>query len=259
MRLRTVIADDEPVALLRLARLLEAEGSVEVVGTAATGTEAARLVAALKPDLLMLDIEMPGQSGLEMAAGLDPANSPVVIFITAFSQYALEAFGLDSADYLLKPIEFNRLEAALSRAARRIAERTAADREVELRTVIDALRSRLVTDQDSQHIWIQDGRANRRLSLATIHWLAAEGDYVRIHTEARTFLVRGYLRDFQARLPAGDFHRVHRSAIVRRASVAWVRRRGDRTLVLTLVGGEEIRVSRSFSGGIHQWAGLFSK
>jgi len=247
MKLTAVIVDDEPVAVRRLQRLLGAISCVEVVGTGSNAAAVRGLVERLRPDVLFADIEMPGETGLTLVESLDPATAPIVIFVTAFSEYALEAFGLDSADYLLKPVEPERLADAVERARRRMAGRGAAEREEELRRVVAALRERLAPKGPEAFLWARDGQTNLRLPLNSVLWLEAERDYVRLHTEGRRYLVRDRLSAFEQRLPAELFVRVHRSALVRRSAVVAIRNKGDRAYALTLTNGDTAPVSRSFA------------
>ncbi len=245
MNLTAVIVDDEPVAVRRLQRLLAALPGVEVVGAGFDCASVRAQIERLRPDLLLADIEMPGETGLSLVEDLDPRTAPIVIFVTAFSEYALQAFGLDSADYLLKPVEPERLAAAVERARRRITGRSAAEREDELRSVVAALRARLPGPET--FVWARDRHTDHRVPLAAILWLEAERDYVRLHTEARRFMVRDRLSAFEKRLPPDLFLRVHRSALVRRSAVVAVSASGDRAHMLTLSNGDLVPVSRGFA------------
>jgi DNA-binding LytR/AlgR family response regulator len=253
--LTAVIVDDEPVAVKRLQSLLQGLPGVEVAGVAQGAEGAAKLLADLKPDLLFADIEMPGLSGLDLVRGLDPAHAPVVVFVTAFQRYALDAIGLDGADYLLKPVERERLIEAVERARRRIAGRTAAEREAEFRAVISALRDKLDSAGEQASIWITAETGERRVALDSLVWLQAERDYVRLHTATGRHLVRGTLAGFEARLPGERFVRVHRSAIVRADAVTAIRRKGDRAFEVTLATGDVAPVGRSYRGAVERLKG----
>jgi two-component system LytT family response regulator/two-component system response regulator AlgR len=244
--LTAVIVDDEPVAVRRLQSLLRAIPGVEVLGTAQDAAAAIELLTVGRPDLLFADIEMPGMSGLDLVRALDPATAPVVVFVTAFAQYALDAISLDGAHYLLKPFEPDRLEEAVERARRRITERTAAEREAELRAVVAALRGRLENTAEQSSIWISTNDGERRLALNTLVWLEAERDYVRLHTKSGGHLVRGTLNGFEQQLPIERFVRVHRSAIVRIDAVRAIRRRGDRTCDAMMETGDAVPVARGY-------------
>ena len=252
MTLTAVIADDEPVAIRRLERLLAAIPGVDVVGSGLNCATVREQIERLRPDLLLADIEMPGETGLSLVESLDPLSAPVVIFVTAFSEYALEAFGLDSADYLLKPVEPERLAAAIERVRRRIAIRSSAEREDELQSVVAALRARLPKPQDA-FVWARDRFTDHRVALEAILWLEAERDYVRLHTAERRYLVRDRLSAFETRLPPALFVRVHRSALVRRSAVVAVGAKGDRAHVLTLSNGDVVPVSRGFADAAHSF------
>ena len=243
MSLRCVIVDDEPVAIRRLQSLLRAVPEVEVAGTAGAAPAALDLIARTHPDLVFLDIEMPGLSGLDLVRRLDLDPPPVIVFVTAFGRYALEAYGLAGTDYLLKPVEPERLTEAVARAQATVAGRHAVEQVAELRAVIGALRGQ---DEDLA-LWVPDGASRRRLPLASVVWLQAERDYVRLHTAERSYLVRDRLQAFEARLPKDAFARVHRSAIVRLAAMTGLRRLGDRAYELVAEGGHVIPVGRSYA------------
>lgn len=243
MSLRCLIVDDEPVAIRRLQSLLRGMPGVEVAGTAGAAQAALDLVGFARPDLLFLDIEMPGLSGLELVRRLDRDRPPVVIFVTAFGRYALDAFDLAGADYLLKPVEPERLAEAVERARAVVAGRHAVEQVAELRAVVAALRG-----QDGElALWAPDGSGRRRLPLSSLVWLQAERDYVRLHTAERSYLVRDRISAFEARLPKDAFLRVHRSAIVRLSAMTGLRRLGDRAYELIADGGHVIPVGRSYA------------
>ncbi|MDQ0465642.1 DNA-binding LytR/AlgR family response regulator [Caulobacter ginsengisoli] len=246
MTLRCVIVDDEPVAVRRLQSLLRAIPDLEVVGTAGTAPAALELIVGTGPDLVLLDIEMPGLSGLDLVRGLDVEPPPVVVFVTAFGRYALEAFDLAGADYLLKPVEPRRLREAVARARAAVQGRHAVEQVGELRAVVQALRQ---WDQDLA-LWAPDGDSRRRLPVSSLVWLQAERDYVRLHTAARSYLIRDRLRALEARLPPDSFLRVHRSAIVRIAAMSGLRRLGDRTYELIAADGQAIPVGRSYAARV---------
>lgn len=243
MTLRCVIVDDEPVAVRRLQTLLRPFGALQVAGTAGATPAALELIARTRPDVVFLDIEMPGLSGLELVRRLDLDPPPVIVFVTAFGRYALDAFDLAGADYLLKPVEPERLAEAVARAREVVARRHAVEQVAELRAVIDALRGQ---DQDLT-LWVPDGAVRRRLPVASLVWLQAERDYVRLHTAERSYLVRERLQALERRLPHDLFLRVHRSAIVRMAAMSGLRRLGDRAYELVAAGGQAIPVGRSYA------------
>jgi len=244
--LRVLVVDDEPLARRRLEILLRDEAGVELVGAAADGLAARRMIGELKPQVVLLDIKMPGLSGLELLDALGQ-DAPIVIFVTAFDRFALEAFERAAFDYLLKPVEPARLASSLARARESLAEHAAAERVQELEEVLQNLRSGPAPlpapGGFDREIWIQERGGRVSLPVAAIDWVAAERDYVRIHAGARSFLVRQSISALAARLDPKVFVRVHRSALVRAERIVRVRHAGGRGAVM-LSTGAEVAVSR---------------
>ncbi len=255
--LRVLIVDDEPLARRRLEILLREQAQVELVGAAADGLAARRMIGELSPDVVLLDIKMPGMTGLEVLDALigDHAErAPIVIFVTAFDRFALDAFERAAFDYLLKPVEPARLAAALTRARETLAVRAAAERTQELEEVLHNLRSGPApppTNGFEREIWIQERGGRTSLPVAAIDWVAAERDYVRIHTGARSFLVRQSIGALAERLDPKAFIRVHRSSLVRCDRIVRIRHAGGRGAI-TLSTGAEVAVSRRHMGALKQ-------
>ncbi len=227
--LRVLIVDDEPPARQALLRLLRDSPEVAVAGTASNGLEALEVLARETIDLLFLDIEMPALAGLELATRLQPAASPVVVFVTAWPQYAVAAFDVDAADYLLKPVDPTRLAAAVARARQRLAT-------PELGASLRVLRARQPARNLPDHVWVEQGATRLRLSLDKIEWFAADGDYVCAHTPERGFLMRDSLNHLEASLSALRFLRVHRSTLVNVEAVVRVAASNGHLLLTTRSG-----------------------
>ena len=239
--MRVLIVDDEPLALDWLRNTLGRLRGVEVVGEARDGDAALEQVAALDPDLVLLDIQMPGRSGVEVARALAERPRPEVIFVTAFSHWAAEAFELDAADYLLKPVRADRLEEAISRARRRRsgpqpAPPSAADFE--------------------QGFWVRHKEGLVRVLVAEIRRIEADKDYALIHTGTRTHILRTTMRELQARLDPREIVRVHRSAFVRLATVRRVERNRRSLMRLHTEDGAVIDVGASYAKGVAAALGL---
>jgi DNA-binding LytR/AlgR family response regulator len=259
--LRVLIVDDEPLARRRLEILLREQDAVELVGAAADGVAARRMIDERSPDVLLLDIKMPGMTGLELLEALggegarDPA--PIVIFVTAFDRFALDAFDRAAFDYLLKPVEPGRLAAALGRAREALCERAAAERVQELEEVLRNLRSGPASGPSpgapdsayAREIWIQERGGRTSLPVAAIDWVGAERDYVRIHTGGRSFLIRQSIGALADRLDPRVFLRVHRSSLVRADRIVRLRHASGRGAI-TLSTGAEIAVSRRHIGAL---------
>jgi two-component system LytT family response regulator len=244
-RLRVVVADDEPLILADLVRLLTALPDVEVVGQARNGLEALDRVAAMAPDALFLDVQMPALDGFGVVAELDPATAPVVVFVTSFDQYAIRAFDAHAVDYLLKPYDPARLEVAVARAQSRVAGNRA---EVLSRTLA-ALPASSASPQFLERLAARGVRRTVLLDVAAIHWIEAADNYVRIHTADGVHLSRRTMRDLEAALDPRRFARVHRSTIVALAAVRELRSLGDGDHELRLVDGSRAILTRSYRDG----------
>lgn len=233
MRLRTVIADDEPLALGLLGDLLADDPRVDVVAQCASGREVQAVLAQTAVDLLVLDVQMPGLGGVELARALAGPDAPMVIFATAHAEYAVDAFDAEAVDYVLKPLDEVRLGQAVGRALARRAGRGegAAPADDEIRIPIR-----------------QSGRT-LLLSAADIVRAESSGDYLLIHTTARTHTVRMTITALAERLPPG-FHRIHRSAIVNAAHVGEVISQPKGDALVRTADGAEIRSSRTHRAAI---------
>lgn len=244
--LHVLLVDDEPLALRRLETLFGDIDDVEVIGTASTGDEAEAQIAKLRPDLVMLDISMPGKSGIRVAADLVANPRPEIIFVTAFEQYAPDAFEVDAADYLLKPVRFDRLRQAVERARRRRAMRDAADR----------LASETPAEAREEAIWVQVASGNLRLPIAQIEWVEAARDYVLFHTSTRSFIHRISMAALEQLLGPQQLMRVHRSTFIRPALVQGVQRLGKGLIALEMEDGAVVQVGPSYVRAVLDRLGL---
>lgn len=243
--MRVLIVDDEPLARRRLVQLLAAHPEVQVVGEADGGREALRLVELLRPDLLLLDIEMPAVNGFEVLKGLPQEAPPAIIFVTAFQDHAVKAFELRATDFVVKPVHGDRLASALEQARKDLDARRAGERLVFLQARLAELESRALAASDPG-LWVQIGSERRRLALTDIRWLEAERDYVRVHMTGHAHLVNALLGTMEKELEGQPFLRVHRSAIVRRDKVKAVVRGRFSAPLLELDDGQRIAVGRKY-------------
>jgi DNA-binding LytR/AlgR family response regulator len=251
-RLRAVVVDNEPPAVRRLEIALGDVPEIEVVGSALGGRKAVELIAAVKPDVLFLDIEMPVMNGFELLQALKDAEAPIVVFVTAFSRFAPAAFAVGAADYLLKPVEFDRLAQAVERAARTLRARSAEARMAELEAVIDQLRNldaERAGRPEERDLWVTTRAGYVRVPISQVEWFEAERDYVQVHTADRSYLMHASLRALGERLAPAGFLRTHRSALVNRASIARLDRSGGMLTIIT-VSGARAPVSRSQAAGL---------
>lgn len=243
--MRVLIVDDEPLARRRLVQLLAARSGVEIVGEAAGGAEALELVALLRPDVLLLDIEMPVVDGFSVLRNLPSERPPVIIFVTAYQDHAVHAFELRATDFVVKPVRAERLRQAIEQAKSDLDARRAGERLAFLQARLAELESRALAAA-APHLWVQIGSEKRRLALADISWLEAERDYVRVHMDGRSHLVNAMLGELEKVLDQEAFVRIHRSAIVRKDKVRAVVRGRFSTPVLELDDGKRLPVGRKY-------------
>jgi len=244
--LKVVIVEDEPLAIERLELALKEAPAVEVVGSALDGRQGLELIRRLRPDLVFLDIKMPGLDGLELAGILAREGGPAVIFLTAFGQFAVNAFELAAVDYLMKPVGLDRVRAAVERARDRLEATTAAERARQLQTLVETLRAGGHGREDAERsLWVTDARGRVRVPLSSIEWVEAERDYVRLHTGTDSRLMRMTLNTLSARLDPDQFLRVHRSAVVNLKAVTGLKRRTWGLVSVRLASGAEVPVGRA--------------
>lgn len=250
--LRVLIADDEPIARRRLRDLLATMPAAIVVAECANGLSALDAVTSTKPNVVLLDIQMPGRDGLTLAELLLAREDglPVVVFVTAYAEHAVRAFDVRAADYLLKPFHADRLAVALDRARELIRARRA-DRLAVLRaTVRDELRELLGEEAQVapavDRFAVTIGRRTVFVRVETIERVTAEGNYVRLHTPRESYLLRASMADKERSLDPRDFARVHRSAIVRLGSVRELRPTSSGETLAVLESGAEVAVSARY-------------
>ena len=241
MTLRTLLVDDEPLALERLQVFFRDIAGAEVVGTARDGREAAEAIERLKPDLALLDIQMPEQNGLRVAATLPPEDRPEIIFVTAFEQYAPDAFEVEAADYLLKPVRFDRLWQAVERAKRRKHLKTLAGR-------AEAAAAPAAAREDG--LWVPTRAGAVFVPVESIDWIEAQRDYVMLHTSTRSHILRISMRALEEKLDPGQLMRVHRSAFARPANVVEVERLGRTISALVLKDGAIVQVGPNYARAV---------
>ncbi len=248
--IRCVIVEDELHALERLKLAVGEVEQVEVVGVARHGDKGLDLIRDLKPDLVFLDIALPGLSGIEIAAKLTVADPPVIVFVTAFEKFAVEAFRVAAVDYLLKPVDFQQVAQTIDRARQQLISRRAEDRLSDLESLIATLRADQ-TEADKEAGWEHDLWAPHRgglvrVPIASVEWFQADRDYVRIYSEGGNFLMRERLHALEKRLDPQLFCRVHRSAIVNLNQISRISHRSVGALELIMASGADVPVARPF-------------
>lgn len=243
--LKVLIADDEPLAAERLQLLLARYAGIDLVGTASDGDSAVRMAAALTPDVLLLDIAMPGLDGIEVARAIaTPTSSPAVVFVTAFDQFAVAAFEVAAVDYLMKPVDPARLERALDRARAYVKQR---------REEPERAPSR--TSQWLDEFWASDLTGLVRIASRDVDRVSAERDYMRLHVGRRSWLIHHSMAALEDGLNPELFVRLHRSAIVRRDFISGFTRNPSGRWIARLADGGEQPVGRLYSDRVRSIAG----
>jgi two-component system LytT family response regulator len=237
-RVRTLLVDDEELGRRMLRSLLSTDEDIQVVGEAASASEARRQIADLKPDLLLLDIEMPGGSGIDLLHDIGEPL-PYVIFVTAHPEFALPAFEVQAADYLVKPVQRQRFNGSVLRAKQRIAERCVAG--TARAAALERAPERKYTDQ----MTIRVRRRMFSLEVSEISWIQGASQYSRVHTRNGEYLLSRTLASLQGDLDPRKFFRIHRSAIVNAAHVREVRSSGDGRYNIYLHGGQALPMGRA--------------
>lgn len=253
--MRVLLVDDERLALDRLRVGLRGVHGVEVAGIATDGIEALDRIEELRPDLVLLDIQMPGRTGMDVAkALLEHEARPEIVFVTAFNRFAPDAFEVEAADYLLKPVDFDKLRSAIARARRRRALRDAEGRAAELDAVVSALRADAEQAQASADprapfedgIWVPGRHGAVRVPVNTIDWIEAARDYVMLNTSLKSHILRATMNQMEERLDPRVMIRIHRSHMVRVNAVKAVERPGRGLLRLILADDVTLQVGPSY-------------
>ena len=257
MSIRTILVDDEPLATQGLQLRLQAFDDVEIVATAGNGREAIRQIKTHKPDLVFLDIQMPGFDGFSVLQGLAEVEPPLVVFVTAYSDHAIRAFEAQAADYLMKPVEEDRLADTLERIRQRLAEKRSAEEAGKLKEALaevapDAVDEVAATADDlaasryEKMINIKDRGQIFRIDVDSIEHIEAAGDYMCIRTADNSLILRETMKDLERRLDPRVFQRVHRSTIVNLDQVKQVKPHTNGECFLVLGSGAQVKVSRSY-------------
>jgi len=244
--LQVLIADDEPLARRHLVQSLEKIDNVEICAQCANGQEAIKAVVSHQPDLLLLDIQMPGMTGFDLVRRLPPEYAQRVIFVTAFDKYAFKAFDLNALDYLLKPVTLSRLEEALSR----YQEGAFVSRAQGYRRKLLASLESLPAPGEKTTITVHDGHQHFVLEVDLIDYVEAAGNYVCIHYEDEVYVIRKTLKSLMENLDESVFVRIHRSTIINTRQIKAIRPHINGEYLLTLGDGKRVKVSRTYKDAI---------
>jgi two-component system LytT family response regulator len=235
--IRVLIADDEAPAREKLQRWVSEQLDMEVTGCAADGLAAALRIEQLRPDVALLDIQMPGLSGLEVAAQLEASSAPLIAFVTAFDEHAVKAFELNAVDYILKPYDKDRLVRALQRMRERLGvgeSRTAA---------VTTARAQTAS---SERLLVPDGERLQLIDSMSVEWLEADDNYVHVHTATRHYMLRRTLQDLLAQLGEQHFVRIHKSTAVNLHAIASLTPLFKGDYEVELRNGRVLRLSRRY-------------
>jgi two-component system LytT family response regulator len=264
-RLRTVIVDDEPLARRLMRSLLEEMPEIQLVAECSNGREAIEVAREVTPDLLILDIQMPGFSGFDVVKELQSDLMPMVIFSTAYQRYAMDAFDVHAVDYILKPVDGARLQRAVARALHRLRD---ADETVQYKAplvgAIDDIAKKVVGRSDAvrgagsseenllvdRKIAIKDHDSTVLVDIDEIDWVDAAGDYMCVHVKGETLIMRSTLKNLMARLDPGKFKRIHRSTVVNLDRIVKATPLHKGEYILELDCDEQLKVSRNYRQAI---------
>jgi two-component system LytT family response regulator len=257
MTIRTILVDDEKLAIQGLQIRLEKFDDIEIVDTCRNGREAIRKIKTLKPDLVFLDIQMPGFDGFSVVQGIMEIEPPLFIFVTAYSEHAVRAFEAEAIDYLVKPVEEDRLADAIDRVRKRLSEKRGGAELEKLKNVLsevapDAMANIDETDEPASAnryeklINVKDRGQIFRVDVDTIERIDAAGDYMCIYTADNSLILRETMKDLEKRLDPRHFQRVHRSTIVNLSQVREVKPHTNGECFLVLGSGAQVKVSRSY-------------
>lgn len=260
-RIRTLIVDDEALSRRGLEIRLRDAGGFEIIGQCANGREAIGAIREKNPELVFLDIQMPGLSGFDVLAQIPTESLPMVVFVTAYDQFAIQAFEARAIDYLLKPVDEIRFANSVARVREISSQRTAAQQrdrlvdllaevsgtgEVDAQELLERGAGAITAAANASVLPIREGRETVRVPIDAIDWIDAAGDYMCVHASGQTHILRGTMKDLESALDPRVFQRVHRSTIVNLARVKSLRSHINGEYFLTLDGGHELKLSRTY-------------
>ena len=264
--LRVLIVDDEPLARLRIEDLLRHEADVAIIGAVGDGAAAIAAIRAERPDLVFLDVQMPGKTGLDVVRELG-AEMPMTIFVTAYDQYALHAFDVAAVDYLVKPFDDERFEEAFRRARRRLSLEGMAQLRERLLGVLQgdapaapapAATAPSTPPRYLERIAVEVRGKVRPVPVSQIDFITASGPYAELHVAGHRYVIREAMQTLEEQLDPDRFMRVHRSVIVRLDLIETLHRGAGGDYAVQLKGGGRLRVSRSRREALERWLGVSS-
>jgi two-component system LytT family response regulator len=263
-KLRTIIVDDEPLALKLLRTVLSEISDIEIVAECSNGKQAVEAATELEPELIFLDIQMPGMNGFDVIKSLQTDIMPMVVFVTAYDQYAVDAFDLHAVDYVLKPLDSERIARSVDRAIDRLKNDVDRSFKSPLIGAIEEISERASKEKTDESVnnlpdgmkrklLVRDSGVVKVIPFDDIDWVDAAGDYMCVHAVGETHVIRSTLRDLMTKLDDNLFVRIHRSTIVnveRVVSVTPLQKGGS---LLHLTQGESLKVSRNYRDSIRKF------
>lgn len=242
-KVKVLVAEDEPPAQQRILRLLKKRPDIEVVDVCGDGSEAVAAIRGSRPDIVLLDIEMPEKNGFEVIAEVGVDNMPLVIFITAYDRYAIRAFEVRAIDYLLKPFEEERFFQTLDRSIDRIAQKSTS---AEKLAIVELLRERMNPKEYLKRIAVSSDGRIKLVPVERIDWIQAERNYIRIHVGKNSFLLRETINSMESQLDPDIFLRIHRSTVVNLNQIEEIQELFHRRYRVLLKSGAYLAVSHGY-------------
>lgn len=254
MTIRTILVDDEKLAVQGLQLRLEPFSDIEIIETCANGREAIRAIKTQKPDLVFLDIQMPGFDGFSVVKGVMEIDPPLFVFVTAYQEHAIRAFEANAVNYLMKPVDETKLADTIERVRQRLAEKRSTEEAEKLKDVLaevspeslESMGEDETTGRYEKMINVKDRGQIFRVDVDSIEHVEAAGDYMCIYTGDNSLILRETMKDLERRLDPKNFQRVHRSTIVNLDQVRQVKPHTNGECFLVLESGAEVKVSRSY-------------
>lgn len=257
-KIRTLIVDDEPLAREGIRMLLEPDSGFSIVAEAGNGAEAIEMIRLHHPDLVFLDIQMPGMNGFDVLKALDGEPMPLIVFVTAYDSYAIRAFEVHAVDYVLKPVDPSRFQTSLERIKSDLQLRRGGAITARMTALLEALRREEVkidTRGFLERFVIKEGDRIYFVNTDDVDWIEAADYYVQLHTGKKTHLIRETLNRLETQLDPAKFIRIHRSTIVNSTRIKELKRHFQSEFIVILQDGTNLKMSRSYRDNLSGFLG----
>ena len=251
-RIRALVVDDEPLAREMIREMLAPDSDVEIVAECANGREAVDAIKSLRPDLVFLDIQMPELGGFEVLASFERESTPYVIFVTAYDQYAVRAFEVHAFDYLLKPFDNERFDAAWQRVKAQIKVDQSGEREQHILALLEELKS---GPRHLERLVIKNGGRVFFLNVQDVYCIESEGNYVRVYDNQKGYLLRETITSLEEQLDPRQFRRIHRSAIVKIDKIKEMQPWFHGEYRVIMENGKQLTLSRNYRANFQRLVG----